>query len=92
MLHPQRKQLLKVTRFVLFLLVVFTGSLSANGQTSPYLQNPDLLIDYVNTNASFWKNVYDGSRGGFYTNVNRQGQVISAWGRDKDVLTQSRDA
>ena len=82
----------KIFRTLIFILVLFQGSISVKGQSSTFLQNPDLLVDYVDTNANFWLSVYDNSRGGFYTNVNRQGQVISAWGRDKDVLTQSRDA
>lgn len=62
------------------------------GQQSPFLQNPDLFIDYVDTNANFWLSAYDDVSGGFYTNISREGNLISAWGQDKDVLTQSRNA
>ena len=78
--------------FFLIVFVLALRHLPVYAQTSPFLQYPDRLIEYVNTNANFWLSVYDDARGGFYTNVNRQGQVISSWGRDKDVLTQSRDA
>jgi mannose/cellobiose epimerase-like protein (N-acyl-D-glucosamine 2-epimerase family) len=78
--------------FFLIVFVLALRHLPVYAQTSPFLQDPDRLIEYVNTNANFWLSVYDDARGGFYTNVNRQGQVISSWGRDKDVLTQSRDA
>jgi mannose/cellobiose epimerase-like protein (N-acyl-D-glucosamine 2-epimerase family) len=60
---------------------------------SEHLADPALLVDYVDTSARFWLNVYDADDdGGFFTNVDREGNVINAWGRNKNVMTQSRDA
>lgn len=60
---------------------------------SPHLQNPELILDYVETNADFWLgDAYDEARGGFYTNIARDGSVNTGWGTNKDVLTQSRNA
>ena len=75
------------------LLVIF--SLPVKGQysiRSPYLQNPDLAVSYVDSCASFWTQVYDSINGGFYTNVDRQGNVITSWGTFKNLVTNSRDA
>ena len=60
---------------------------------SEHLADPALLVDVLRTNAEFWMgDAWDQTRGGFYTNVDRDGDPISAWGLNKDVLTQSRDA
>jgi mannose/cellobiose epimerase-like protein (N-acyl-D-glucosamine 2-epimerase family) len=59
---------------------------------SPYLQDPSKTIPYVDSCAQFWTQVYDTVYGGFYTNVDRFGQVITGWGTNKDLITQSRDA
>lgn len=60
--------------------------------TSPYLNDPDRLIGYVDSCAKFWFNSYDATYGGFYTNVDRQGNLISSWGTNKKPLTQTRHA
>lgn len=57
-----------------------------------YLIDPELNIGYVDSCASFWLKSYDETLGGFYTNVDRQGNVITAWGTNKNMLTQSRTA
>jgi mannose/cellobiose epimerase-like protein (N-acyl-D-glucosamine 2-epimerase family) len=54
--------------------------------------NPDNAIGYVDSCARFWFQVYDSVNGGFYTNVDRQGKVITSWGTNKNLLNQSRDA
>jgi mannose/cellobiose epimerase-like protein (N-acyl-D-glucosamine 2-epimerase family) len=59
---------------------------------SPYLQDPSKAIPYVDSCAQFWTQVYDTSFGGFFTNVDRFGNVIENWGTNKDLITQSRDA
>ncbi len=59
---------------------------------SPYLQDPAKAIPYVDSCAQFWTQVYDSSFGGFFTNVDRYGNVIVSWGTNKDLITQSRDA
>jgi mannose/cellobiose epimerase-like protein (N-acyl-D-glucosamine 2-epimerase family) len=80
-------------RFLLILIQCLICSVSASAQyRSDLLENPDLIPDWVNTNASFWWSAYDDAEGGFYTNVGRDGTIITAWGTNKNVLTQSRDA
>lgn len=64
----------------------------ARAQQSSWLQNPDGLIEFARSNADFWAATYDLERGGFYTNIGRDGQVLSSRGTNKDVLTQSRNA
>jgi len=59
---------------------------------SKYLINPDLNIGYVDSCAAFWLNSYDETNGGFYTNVSKVGNVITNWGTNKDMITQSRNA
>lgn len=77
----------------LSLWLVLAVSLSAQyTPTSPYLNNPDLFIPYVDSCARFWFNSYDQTYGGFYTNVDRQGNVITSWGTNKRPLTQTRHA
>ncbi len=75
---------------LLNLLILAT---TAMGQfQSAYLNNPDLLVGYVDSCARFWFDSYDEVEGGFYTNVDRSGNVITAWGTNKNLLTQSRNA
>ncbi len=77
--------------FYIFILVInFTYAQYI--PQSPYLQNPALAIPYVDSCAQFWTQVYDSVNGGFYTNVDRYGNVIVSWGTNKDLITQSRDA
>jgi hypothetical protein len=81
-------------RRVVVAVVVLLASASAGAAQfrSELLSNPDLIIDWVDTNGSFWLSAYDNVLGGFYTNVARDGSQIAAWGKNKNVLTQSRDA
>ncbi len=77
----------------LYIWSVLAVSLSAQyTPSSPYLTNPDLFIRYVDSCAKFWFNSYDQTYGGFYTNVDRQGNVITSWGTNKRPLTQTRHA
>ncbi len=64
---------------------------SAQAQSSPFLQDPDRFIPFVQESADFWRGVHDEANGGFFTNVSREGRLITAWGTNKDVLTQSRN-
>ena len=82
-------------RSIVIGLLVVGLSIPVKGQyaiRSPYLQNPDLAVSYVDSCASFWTQVYDSVNGGFYTNVDRQGNVITSWGTYKNLVTNSRDA
>ncbi|OZC02707.1 AGE family epimerase/isomerase [Rubricoccus marinus] len=77
----------------LLLCVLACGSAYAQpALQSEHLADPDLLVDVLRTNAEFWlDDAWDTSRGGFYTNVARDGRVNFSWGSDKNVLTQSRN-
>ncbi|MEQ9104330.1 MAG: AGE family epimerase/isomerase [Rhodothermales bacterium] len=77
---------------VLLAACVLTCPGWARAQQSAWLQDPDGLIAFARSNADFWAATYDPDRGGFYTNVGREGQVLSSRGTNKDVLTQSRNA
>ena len=76
--------------FILFTLYSIT--LAQYTPTSPYLQNPELAIGYTDSCAQFWLQTWDNSIGGFYTNIDKYGNVITAWGTNKNMLTQSRNA
>ncbi len=78
----------KIFIFLLFVNISF----AQYTPSSPYLQDPAKAIPYVDSCAQFWTQVYDTAFGGFYTNVDRFGQVITGWGTNKDLITQSRDA
>lgn len=78
---------------VLFCILCFyTLSFSQYQVKSKYLLEPELNFGFVDSCARFWLNSYDESLGGFYTNVDRQGNVITQWGTNKNMLTQSRNA
>ncbi len=81
-------------RSFLFCLTLVSPSINAQSYTvrSPYLLDPDLAIGYVDSCARLWIHAADTIQGGFFTNVNRQGYALTAWGTNKDVLSQSRDA
>lgn len=76
--------------FIPFLLTI--SSLNAQYKIkSQYLNNPEKLVGFVDSCATFWLKTYDENKGGF-TNIDRDGDVISSWGRNKNMLTQSRNA
>jgi len=79
-------------KFIFFLLLSSSFSLAQYKVSSPYLIEPAKAIGYVDSCASFWLSAYDQSKGGFYTNIDRSGNLISSWGTNKDMQTQSRDA
>lgn len=60
--------------------------------TSPYLLNPELAIGYTDSCARFWPQTWDQQSGGFYTNIDKYGNVITSWGTNKNMLSQSRNA
>ena len=60
--------------------------------TSPYLQNPTLAIGYTDSCAQFWLQTWDEQIGGFFTNIDKYGNVLTSWGTNKNMLTQSRNA
>jgi mannose/cellobiose epimerase-like protein (N-acyl-D-glucosamine 2-epimerase family) len=79
--------------FLLIALAMASVRLQAQPSVrSPYLQNPGAAVGYVDSCARFWFSAYDSVSGGFYTNIDRQGKVITAWGTNKNMISQSRDA
>ena len=80
-------------KYILFL--AFALQLNIYSQVnvnSAYLKNPELAIGYVDSCASFWFAAWDDARGGFYTNVSKTGTPLTAWGTQKDMISQSRNA
>ncbi len=78
--------------FLFLLFILANISYSQYSPVSPYLNFPGKVIPYVDSCAVFWEGVYDSVNGGFYTNVDRTGKVISSWGLNKNLVNQSRDA
>lgn len=73
-------------------MVLQSVSLAQYVTTSPYLLYPSLAIGYVDSCAQFWMNTLDETRGGYFTNIDREGDVITSWGTHKNLLTQTRNA
>ncbi|MBN2572747.1 MAG: AGE family epimerase/isomerase [Ignavibacteriales bacterium] len=79
--------------YKLFVLFFLASSIFSQYQIqSPYLQYPSKSIGYVDSCAKFWLSAYDNAKGGFYTNIDKYGNVITSWGTNKNMITQSRDA
>jgi mannose/cellobiose epimerase-like protein (N-acyl-D-glucosamine 2-epimerase family) len=72
-------------------LAVMTSTVSAQ-LLSDHLEHPERNIAYVDSCARFWMPTWDEDLGGFYTNIDRTGQVIVPWGLNKNLLTQTRNA
>ncbi|NQV38670.1 MAG: AGE family epimerase/isomerase [Candidatus Marinimicrobia bacterium] len=66
-------------------------SFSFSQLTSSYLIIPELAIPYVDSCAQFWMNAWDDANGGFYSNIDRYGNVNTSWGTHKHLLSQSRN-
>lgn len=77
----------------LFIILLFAITINAQYQIkSPYLQNPDNIIGYVDSCAAFWLKAYDSVNGGFYTNISKTGTILTSNGTQKNMQTQSRNA
>ena len=72
-----------------FLMASLWGQYTPRSQ---YIQEPERFIGYVDSCAQFWTNTLDETHGGYYTNIDRMGNVISSWGTNKNLLTQTRNA
>ena len=57
---------------------------------SQFINNPELLIDYVNDCASFWEGVHDDTYGGFFVEVGKTGNILD--NNKKSLVSESRDA
>jgi mannose/cellobiose epimerase-like protein (N-acyl-D-glucosamine 2-epimerase family) len=78
--------------FATLLLFLYPLSYAQYTPTSPYLLNPALAIGYTDSCANFWLQTWDNQIGGFFTNIDKNGSVITGWGTNKNMLTQSRNA
>ncbi len=58
--------------------------------TSPYILHPEMGIDFIRSIATFRIKTRDNTNGGFYTNIDRQGNPTSA--NEKALCGQSRVA
>ena len=74
----------------LLLILISTSLFAQYNFDSPYLQNPEKAIGFVDSCARFWMNTYDPIHGGFYTNIDKSGNVI--YNNNKHMLTQTRNA
>ena len=84
-------------RWIGIILLGMSTHLSVQAQqayvpSSQHLNDPDLFIPFVEESATFWYSAWDDARGGFYTNVARDGTPNRSWGTNKELLTQSRNA
>lgn len=83
--------------FLFFFLQTFAQQYTVK---SAYINQPDLNIEYVRKNADFWaKYAYDSIRGGFYSNIDRYGNIIPLTDvhtgvsyKRKSFIAQSRQA
>lgn len=78
--------------FILSLLLLSNTAFAQYNPSSAYLQNPELAIGYADSCAQFWLQTWDDQSGGFYTNIDKDGTVLTSWGTNKNMLTQSRNA
>ena len=79
-------------KFLLILtFTITTTTVAQYTPTSPYLLSPELAIGYADSCANFWLQTWDNSIGGFFTNIDKFGNVITGWGTNKNMLTQSRN-
>ncbi len=75
--------------FLLFSFLTTQLSFSQYIADSKYLEAPEKSIGFVDSCASFWLKVYDDQYGGFYTNVNKTGNIYNT---NKHMITQTRNA
>ncbi|MFQ5652659.1 MAG: AGE family epimerase/isomerase [bacterium] len=90
-----------MNRYLTFLILVLLPRLCYSGNPdalkrfdfdpgdSPYLQNPEMAIGFVDSSANFWRSVYDSQLGGFYSDVDKFGNAI---GSTKHLISQTRNA
>lgn len=80
-------------KLTLFFVIFFAYSLSLHAQyntTSQYLNEPELLIDYVENCANFWSQTEDTQYGGYFMDVGRSGNVLNT--NKKGLVSLSRNA
>jgi len=62
---------------ILVSIIFYQISFAQYSPTSLYLQNPELAIGYTDSCAQFWLQTWDNQRGGFYTNIDKYGNVLT---------------
>ena len=77
-----------------FRVILLTGLICTYAQAqyqvkSSYLNNPQKAIGFVDSCATFWQQTYDYANEGFFTFVDKFGNVT---GTNKNMLTQTRNA
>ncbi len=78
--------------FIIFASIFcYSISFAQYQPTSPYLQDPEKTIGYVDSCAQFWLQTWDDQLGGFFTNIDKDGSIIFSWGTNKNMLTQARN-
>ncbi len=80
----------KQLAFIILLSGIWINSLHSQPLTSPYLNNPDLALGYVDSCATFWINAHDTLFGGYFTDIGRTGNVLNL--NNKAMISQSRNA
>ncbi len=77
-------------KYFILLFILFQSLAAQYNFKSQYLQTPELTFGYVDSCAQFWMKAYEPVYGGFYTNINRQGNLSGS--TIKNTMNQSRDA
>ncbi len=75
------------------LLLFFLLTVAAAAQysfRSPHLQQPERMFGFVDSCAKFWIKAYDPVNGGYFVNINRQGNPFGT--ALKNTMNQSRNA
>ncbi len=72
------------------LLLVSQTTIAQYQVKSQFINNPELLIDYVNDCAAFWEGVHDDTYGGFFVEVGKTGNILD--NNKKSLVSESRDA
>ena len=81
---------IRLPHLLLSSLIWGLTSSSLQSQESPWISSPDTLLPKLIEAAEFWKGTYDETYGGFFTHINRQGEVTDL--NAKYLLTQSRNS
>jgi len=96
--HPNLNQFVEMAILLSFTLFICLSSYSQYNVKCKNILNPDLNIEYVRKNSDFWiKHAYDSINGGFFSNIDRYGNVMSLldvhtnkYYKRKSFISQSR--
>jgi len=81
---------MRVPKLACVIVLILSASIPAQYSVkSPHLQDPDKALEFVDECARFWLNAYDDVQGGYFTHIDRYGNVT---GTNKNTLTQTRNA